>query len=57
MDQVIKEQILTVRDTGETNMFDANAVMVIANRMGFYELVRYISEHKQEYSRFILSGH
>ena len=35
----IKEQILAVRDTGLTNMFDTSAVQVIANEMGFYELV------------------
>ena len=32
MTQTIKEQILAVRDTGETNMFDVNAVQYIANR-------------------------
>ncbi|MDR2531977.1 MAG: DUF5049 domain-containing protein [Oscillospiraceae bacterium] len=56
MTDTIREQILAVRDTGETNMFDANAVQVIANREGFYELVCYIQEHKKEYSRFILTG-
>jgi len=56
MTDTIREQILAVRDTGETNMFDANAVQVIANREGFYELVIYIQEHKKEYSRFIITG-
>ena len=56
MNQVIREQILAVRDTGETNMFDTNMVQVIANREGFYELVVYLEEHKREYSRFILTG-
>ena len=56
MDSVIKEQILAVRDTGETNMFDVNAVMRIAMREGFYELVVYLQEHKSEYARFILTG-
>ena len=32
MTQTIKEQILAIRDTGETNMFDVNAVQYIANR-------------------------
>lgn len=36
MTQTIKEQILAVRDTGETNMFDVNAVQCIANREGYY---------------------
>ncbi|MFV0529133.1 MAG: DUF5049 domain-containing protein [Lachnospiraceae bacterium] len=56
MNATIKEQILAVRDTGETNMFDTNMVQVIANREGFYELVVYLEEHKREYSRFILTG-
>jgi len=56
MDSTIKEQILAIRDSGETNMFDINAVMVIANREGFYELVVYLLEHRREYSRFIMTG-
>jgi len=56
MDPKIKEQILAVRDTGETNMFDTNAVQRIAMREGFFELVCWIEEHKREYSRFIMTG-
>lgn len=56
MTETIKNQILTVRQTGETNMFDINAVQRIADREGFYELVIYIEEHKSEYVRFILTG-
>jgi len=56
MTDVIKEQILAVRDTGETNMFDTNAVQVIANREGFYELVAYLIDNKKEYARFIMTG-
>ena len=50
MNATVKEQILAVRDSGETNMLD------IANRMGFYELVAYLEEHKQEYVNFIFTG-
>jgi hypothetical protein len=56
MNQVVKEQILAIRDTGETNMFDVNAVQAIAAREGFYDLVIYLEEHKREYCRFILTG-
>jgi hypothetical protein len=56
MKHKIKEQILKVRDTGETNMFDLGAVMRIAMREEFYELVSYLQDHKREYSRFILTG-
>ena len=33
----IRQQILAVRDTGKTNMFDVGMVQRIANDMGFYE--------------------
>ena len=52
----IKEQILAVRNTGLTNMFDTRAVQVIANEMGFYELVIFLEEHMKEYVQFILYG-
>jgi len=56
MTEKIKEQILAVRDSGLTNMFDARAVQVIANNRNFYELVVYIEEHLSEYFDFILYG-
>ena len=56
MEPIVKDQILAVRDTGETNMFDVNTVAQIALREGFYELVDYLLEHKREYSSFILTG-
>jgi len=52
----IREQILAIRDSGETNMFDVNTVMAIANREGFYELVCYLLDHKGDYCNFILTG-
>ena len=56
MTEKIKEQILAVRDSGLTNMFDARAVQRIANDRGYYELVIYIEEHLSDYIRFILNG-
>ncbi len=56
MNATVKEQILAVRDSGETNMLDTRMVQVIANRMGFYELVIYLEEHKKEYVNFIFTG-
>jgi hypothetical protein len=56
MESAVKEQILAVRDTGETNMFDVNTVMQIALRKGFHELVVFLTEHRAEYARFILTG-
>lgn len=37
-------------------MLDTRMVQVVANRMGFYELVIYLEEHKKEYANFILTG-
>jgi hypothetical protein len=56
MSETVKKQILTIRDTGLTNMFDTSAVQRIANDMGFYELVVFIEEHRKEYIHFILTG-
>ena len=56
MNDTIRKQIMAVRATGETNMLDTRMVQVIANRMGFYELVIYLDEHKKEYANFILTG-
>ena len=56
MDKVVQEQIMAVRDSGETNMLDTRAVQRIANREGFYELVVYLEEHRREYANFILTG-
>lgn len=56
MDEKIREQILAIRDTGETNMFDIRTVQYIANREGYYELVVYLEDHRQEYAHFILTG-
>lgn len=56
MTDTVKEQIMEVRKTAETNMFDWKAVQVIANRKGFYELVIYLEEHRKEYINFILIG-
>ena len=52
----MKEQILSVRDTCETNMFDVAAVTRIALKMGFQELADYLQDHKSEYSHFIIWG-
>lgn len=56
MDDLIKDQILAVRDTGLTNMFDTNVVQSIAYHKGFYELVIFIEDHRKEYINFILHG-
>ena len=56
MTDKVREQILAVRATGRTNMFDTNAVQVIADEMRFYDLVVFIDEHRDKYAHFILTG-
>ena len=56
MDQIIKEQILAIRDAGRTNMFDVNMVQRLAFERDFYELVCWLEDHKKEYVRFIMYG-
>ena len=56
MEPIIKEQILAIQATGEVNMFDARTVQYIAHCKGFYELVIYLQDDKDEYIDFILSG-
>ncbi len=56
MTEKVKKQILAIRDTGLTNMFDLNAVQRLANDRGMYELVIFIEENRASYVRFILTG-
>lgn len=56
MNEKIREQILAVRKTGRSNMFDVPMVQNIANTMQFYELVVFLEEHRGEYVHFILTG-
>ena len=56
MNETVKKQILAVRDTGLTNMFDLSAVQRIAYDMDFFDLVSFLEEEKAAYVRFILTG-
>ena len=56
MSEKIKSQILAIRATGKTNMFDIPVVQRLAFEMEFYELVTYLEDHRQEYIQFILTG-
>ena len=56
MTNEIKEQILAIRDSGETNMFDVRKVQEIALREGYDELLIYLADNVGAYSRFILTG-
>lgn len=56
MTERIKEQIETVRQSGETNMLDTRMVQWIANRENYYELVIYLEEHQEEYVNYLFTG-
>lgn len=56
MTDKIKQQILAIRETGETNMFDVGKVQEIALREGHDELLLYLADNIGAYSRFILTG-
>lgn len=54
--ETIKDQIIAIRDSGETNMFDSSTVQSIAKREGYLELEWYIKKHRMSYLNFILTG-
>lgn len=56
MSDKVREQILAIRATGLTNMFDTIMVQRLAHDMNYYELVIFIEEHRKEYVQFILTG-
>lgn len=56
MDAKVKKQILKIRDTGLTNMFDIPLVQRLAFENDYFELVVYLEENPEEYVHFILCG-
>lgn len=56
MNETIRNQILAIRDTGLTNMFDVHMVQRLAFDRNYFELVIFLEEHRKEYVRFILYG-
>lgn len=56
MTSKIRAQILAIRDTGLTNMFDKNMVQRLAYDRGMYELVMFLEDGPKEYVKFIMYG-
>ena len=56
MTEIVKEQILAIRETGITNMFDLPVVQRLAFDRDFFDLVVFLEEHPKEYVHFILTG-
>jgi protein-arginine kinase activator protein McsA len=52
----VREQIMAIRDEGETNMLDANTVQQLALNHGFTELANFIGSDRKAYVHFILTG-
>ena len=53
---LIREQILAIRESGKTNMFDIRTVQYLAYQYEYYELVIFIEDHRNKYIHFILTG-
>lgn len=56
MNETIRNQILAIRDTGLTNVFDVHMVQRLAYERNYFELVVFLEEHRKEYVQFILYG-
>lgn len=56
MTDKVFRQLLDIRDSGLTNMFDTNMAQRLAYDRDYYELVTYIEDHKKEYAHFIMTG-
>lgn len=52
----LKEQILSVRASGLTNMFDTGCVLSIARQLGYVELATYLKQKDNNYFAFIMCG-
>ena len=56
IDDVALEQLLMIRDSGATNMFDFHTVQRLAYENDLFELVTWMEEHKSEYGALIMYG-
>ena len=54
--EVLKEQILAIRNSGQINMFDYSAVARLALKKNFFELLCFVSWNLDQYLDFIASG-
>lgn len=56
MTDKIVEQFMDIRASGATNMFDLVTVQRLAFDKGFFELVLFIEDSREDYVHFILTG-
>ena len=45
-----------VRESGQKDMLDYPAVQTIAASMGYFETVRWLEEHRREYTEGVFRG-
>lgn len=53
MTEKIKEQIMAIRDSGETNMLDTRMVQYIANREGYTQFITSLCQMASEQTRIL----
>ena len=56
LSETVKTQLLTIRDSGLTNMLDTATVQRLAFDHGYYELVDFIASDVKSYANFIMTG-
>ncbi|MDO4301275.1 MAG: DUF5049 domain-containing protein [Clostridia bacterium] len=56
MTDKIKEQIIAIRESGLTNMFDIREVKRLAKERRFFELIDYIEDYQDRYVAFIFNS-
>ena len=52
----IRSELLAIRDTGATNMFDSSRDKEIADELEFEELSEYITNNPKGYANAIFTG-
>lgn len=56
MTDKIRDLIMSIRNSGATNMMDVTQIQRLAFEQDFHELVIFIQENRGEYIQFILYG-
>ena len=54
--QAVLDGIEAVRVSGKTNMLDYDAVMVIANKMGYHKTVVWMHHNRKVYAEGLFAG-
>ncbi|AOW74214.1 MAG: DUF5049 domain-containing protein [Limosilactobacillus pontis] len=52
----IRQQVLQIRNTGETNMFDVENVKRLAYYYNCHDLIKYLNTDRAGYIKLILTG-